>query len=61
MEKPAERDQRETQIRQLNQLLTGPRTTTMTMTVDVESGLTPPPWWKGDEEASRSSLTALTR
>lgn len=25
---------------------------------DPETGLVPPPWWSGDEQAARSSMTA---
>jgi hypothetical protein len=45
-------------IERLNQLLTGPRTDQTDRTVDAESGLVPPPWWDGDEEASRSAMAA---
>lgn len=59
LEKPEDRATYDDSIRRFNELLTGPRTATHT-TVDPESGLKPPPWWRGDEDASRSSLAALT-
>lgn len=43
---------------ELDRLLTGPLTTTV-QTVDAESGLRPPSWWDGDEEATRSNMAAL--
>lgn len=45
-------------VEELDRTLNGPRTST-TPTVDSESGLRPPAWWGGDEEASQSSLAAF--
>lgn len=46
---------------EINRLVTGPLTRTGAPTarhVDPETGLQPPPWWSGDDDASHSSLLA---
>jgi hypothetical protein len=44
---------------EINQLLAGPRTSTdRTATVDPETGITPPSWWSGDEDATAAAMTA---
>lgn len=42
----------------LNTRLTGPLVAQKTSQVDEKTGIRPPSWWRGDEEASRSSLAA---
>jgi hypothetical protein len=41
---------------EINELLAGPRTSTAT--VDPETGITPPSWWNGDEDATAAAMTA---
>lgn len=45
----------------INRVLLGPPRMggTKTSPVDERAGFVPPPWWRGDEHASRSSLAAM--
>lgn len=44
----------------LNQQLIGPPRITRPSTVDPKVGFTPPTWWRGDEQASRSAIAAMS-
>lgn len=44
---------------QLDQILTGPPTTTESA-IDPQAGVRPPAWWDGDDEATATSMAALT-
>jgi flavin-dependent dehydrogenase len=43
----------------LNMTLIGPPKIDRPSLIDERAGFVPPPWWKGDDYASRSGMTAM--
>lgn len=43
---------------QVNSVLIGPPRIDRPSLIDEQAGFTPPSWWRGDEYASRSGLSA---
>jgi len=50
-------EQEEDRVR-VNRTLVGPPRVDRPTVVDERTGIVPPPWWRGDEYASRSSAAA---